>query len=255
MRYYLVLILLILSSSCSLFNEREKKYPFGISKTYKKIDYDKHLIQIAKNFINANQRRIVSINYKDDKYLKNLVEKIYVKNENIFSAEIPIQINIIKTNEIIFFSLPGGFIFLSSELITKYLKSENIFNAIFTTEFIKSNLSLYRKNIVVPRENYEYKELIKLTRLNVEDRIVLNNLTYEVLKRTGLDAGAKLLWIQLQNRNSVDFSRSNEFNSELLREEFLMKNYMITNGDYNTEVQQNSSKDFYRFRGNIERRL
>lgn len=254
MKYYLFTII-ILFSSCSLFSKSEKTYPFGMGKTYEKNDYDKHFEQIAKNFISENRKKIILIDVNNDLYLKKLVDKIYVKNENIFAKRIPIKVNIIKTNEIIFFSLPGGYIFLSSELVSKYLKSENIFNAIFVTEFIKSNLSLYRKNLIIPRENYTYKDLIKLTRLYVEDRIVLNNLTYEVLKRTGLDAGAKLLWIQLQNRNSVDFSRSNEFNSELLREEFLMKNYMITNGDYNIEIQQNSSKDFYRFRGNIERRL
>lgn len=252
MQKILALIICSLIVSCSLFKEKKETYPYGAERSYSKDDYEKHLIQIARSFIENNKHKIKTTDSTIDPYLKNLVDKIYLNNENIFVKKINIKLSIIKTKEIIYFSLPGGYLFMSSELISKYLKSENIFNAIFVTEFIKSNLDLYKKNIIVPRKDYSISEMIKFTKLNIEDRIVLNNLTYEVLKRTGLDAGAKLLWIQLQNRNSVDFARNTEFNSELLREEFLMKNYMIATGEYNTERQQNSSKEFYRFRGRFE---
>ena len=145
-------------------------------------------------------------------------------------------------------------IFLTSGLIKKYLKNEELFVSLFTTEFVKSNLGLYKKVNMVPYSNITIRDLLRVSKLDLNDKKRINNITYEILKRSGFDPESKLLWLQIQNRNSIEFTQQYENPNEISKEEFFLKNYMVSQKNRSgIKYEKNSSRGFYRFKKYVER--
>lgn len=246
--FKILIILLPIFVSCSFLDKKKEDYPLNYQRDIAREDYLLSLENLAKNFNKINTDKIKIFDEKNNIYVKKMRERIYRKNEILLTDSNSIKIVIVKSNKIFYFSTPGGFIYLSSELVKRYLKSESLFVALVLNELIKSKLGIYNKNLTIPRENYTEEELIRLTRISLEERTKLNQLVYEVMKRSGYDPGAKLLWLQVQNRNSIDFYRMYENTTDTIREEFYMKNYIVSQGNTSFEYETNSSKEYYQFR-------
>jgi hypothetical protein len=75
-----------------------------------------------------------------------------------------------------------------------------------------------------------------------------------VLKRAGFDASVTLNWIQVQNRNVLDFAALLGDTTSISREEHLLKNFMAKEGVSNIEkktIEANSSREFYQLLNQI----
>ena len=95
-----------------------------------------------------------------------------------------------------------------------------------------------------------------MTRLKPETKYQVNEWTYVVLKRAGYDPTAFLNWIQVQNRNTLDFSFYLGDSFGISKEEHFFKNFMTKQGTMGVEkkiTEANSSKAFYKLLNNITR--
>jgi hypothetical protein len=82
----------------------------------------------------------------------------------------------------------------------------------------------------------------------------INEWTYFILKRAGFDASAYLNWIQVQNRNTLDFSLYLGDATSISKEEYYFKNFMARQGVLGFERkinEANSSKQFYKLLNNV----
>jgi hypothetical protein len=116
-------------------------------------------------------------------------------------------------------------------------------------EIIKSKRHIYEKKTFIPLGFIGTENLIAMTRVSFNIKKQLNEWSYIVLKRAGYDASAYLNWIQVQNRNSLDFALYLGDSVTISNEEQSFKNYLSKQGNVNIERkvnEANSSKDYYR---------
>ena len=76
-----------------------------------------------------------------------------------------------------------------------------------------------------------------------------------MLRRAGYDASAYLNWLQTQNKNTLDFTLQYGVTRTLSREEFLYKNFLVTQGfsDKEDGFLVNSSASFYKLLKEVKR--
>ncbi|EQC43331.1 hypothetical protein [Bacteriovorax sp. Seq25_V] len=250
----LLFLLVITLSSCALLKGKDETYATNYKREMGSEDYAKHLEAITKKFVDKNKKKIRKISSANDPYIKYLVDRISQNNEIVISKNKKVDLYIVEDRRPFYFSMPEGNIFISSQMFIKYFKSEDIFISAFTSEFAKSTLWIYQKQILIPREDYKIESMIKFARLPFIEKVKLNNLSYEMMKRSGYDPAAQLLWLQTQNRNTIDFSFMYEVPSEMAREEFYLKNYIVSKGDESSiTYERNSSRMFYNLKQKIEK--
>ena len=107
---------------------------------------------------------------------------------------------------------------------------------------------------MVPLGFFSTEKMIQITRLKSETKYQVNEWSYFILKRSGFDASAYLNWIQVQNRNTLDFSLYLGDAIGISKEEHFVKNFMARQGVIGVEKkinEANSSKAFYKLLNNI----
>jgi hypothetical protein len=164
------------------------------------------------------------------------------------------RFHVVKNKTPFIFSLPKAQFFISSGLVERYLKSEEIFVSALASEILKSNRNIYEKRMMLPLGFYSSEKMILMTRLRPEIKFKINEWTYFVLKRAGYDSSVYLNWIQVQNRNTLDFSLFLGDAVGISKEEHLFKNFMAKQGVIGVEkkiVEANSSKPFYKLLNNV----
>jgi hypothetical protein len=99
--------------------------------------------------------------------------------------------------------------------------------------------------------------ILNLQGLKPETKYQINEWSYFVLKRSPASiASAYLNWIQVQNRNTLDFSLFLGDAISISKEEQLFKNFMAKQGVASVEKkinEANSSRAFYKLFNNIAR--
>jgi len=219
-------------------------------------DYADHLASLGLDYLANDDTEEIKLKKDSIAYLNELYERIITNNEALFNHENAPRFHIIKQKTPFIFSLPKTQFFLSSGLLEKYLKSEELFVAAISAEVLKSGRNIYEKNTIVPLGFVSNEQLIKLSRLKPESKYKINEWSYFVLKRAGFDATAYLNWIQVQSRNPLDFSLYLGDTVTISREELLFKNFMSKQGISASEKktnEANSSKSFYKLLSNITR--
>lgn len=254
--FYWPLILLI---SCSSFKDSSPKLQSLYSKyqPIKNIDYMEHLASLGSIYLSSPKVSRIKLDTRSKNYLQGIFNEIYTGNKDIFQKKYPPSLYIIDSDSIFFFSLPKMQLFLSSSLITKYLKNEEILVAVITNELIKSYYSIYEKNIIVPTGYIEISRILSLTRIPTETRIEINSWSYIAMKKSGRDPLALLRWVQAQNKNSVDFMFQHGKSYKMSREEFHLKNFIAKEnaGSKGPKSEpRNSSKGFYHLISSIKER-
>ena len=70
-----------------------------------------------------------------------------------------------------------------------------------------------------------------------------------MLERANMEPSAILSWIQIRNKNILDFTLMDGEQSIISKEEFAFKNFFAANrgSGLDARTQGNSSKQFYRF--------
>lgn len=249
---YLLIILVL--SSCSTF-----KVPFKKSKNsslsssaYNEMDerdYADHFAALKLPFLSTPGIKISDTNSKSKKYLEDLVRDIISKNEIFFKKLRGATITILESNSPLHFSFPKGEIFISSGLISKYIKHESMLVGILAFELVRSEKLIYPKQIIIPIGYVPLERIISLNRLTLEEKMEVHKWAHYITVRSGFDGEYYLSWLQTQNRNTADFILQVGDANQINREESLFKAFLIKSSDNeeNIILKKNSSKNFYTF--------
>ena len=252
MKRFIILTFIFFLSSCSSWftkkaiESEEKRYI-----KYSKGDYLDHYSALDTAFnLNIN-KKIFKLNRNSKRYINRLIKNIKSNNELFFKKNEINRIIIIQNEKPIHFSFPDGAIYLSSGLINKYVKHEFLLMSILTYELIRSENKIYRKIILIPTEDLNLNKILSLNKINTDTKIEIHKWAYHILKRTGVDPEIYLTWLQVQNRNSLDFYSMLSDVSEVTLEEFSYKNYLITNKSDDIVNPRKVDKKFYGFLRNV----
>jgi len=214
-------------------------------------DYADQLASLKTAFLSTPGLKIVQKD-QNEKYLHELLSEIISKNEIFFKNLKKANVTIIKNEAPIHFSLPRGEIFLSTGLITKYIKHESVLVCILAYELVRSENVLYPKQAIVPVGFINLERILSLSRLNVEEKIEIHKWAYYLTIRSGFDGEYYLSWLQTQNRNTADFLLQVGDINLINQEESLFKAFLIkSSSDDETPIKKNSSKHFYSFLNRI----
>lgn len=219
-------------------------------------DYVDHLSAMGSVYLNSDDVKVVKLRNESQQFLEQVFERIVINNEILLSKNHRPSFYFVINKTPFLFSLPNAQFFISSGLMEKYLKSEDLFVAALAAEIIKSDRNIYEKRLMIPLGYLSTERMIQITRLRPETKYKINEWSYFVLKRAGFDASAYLNWIQVQNRNTLDFSLYLGDAIGISKEEHLFKNFMTKQGVASVEKkinEANSSKAFYNLLNNIER--
>jgi hypothetical protein len=217
-------------------------------------DFVDHLSATGEMFLKSDNVEEVKLNKNSLDFLTSIYDRIVLNNEALFSSTTRPKFYFIKSRTPFLFSLPNSQFFFSSGLMEKYLKSEEIFVAALAAEVIKSQRLIYEKKMIIPVGNLSVEKMVGLCRIKSEAKVNVNEWAYAVLKRAGFDASAYLNWIQVQNRNTLDFSFMLGDVVGISKEEHFFKNYLSKQGIASVEkkiTEANSSKEFYKLINNV----
>ncbi len=257
----LILNLFIVSCSSSLFDKddgRVKEFSFAEYNYYSAKDYVDQLSELKKFYLMNKNIFFINISKPAGDYLGNMANSIISKNELFFEqSEKNTKFAIVKNPVPFHFSFPGRHIFLSTGLINKYIKHEGILASIISYELVKSEKLVYNKNIIIPTGYLSTKKIIKLLRIPLDKKIEVHKWGVHSAKKAGFDSDQYLAWIQIQNRNNLDFSFHLGDISNIAREESLFKSFLIDQPTSKKIERKriNSSKSFYQFVKEISRKV
>ena len=257
--YYPLLVLILISlNSCSIL-ERLDLSPrdeiFDDSyRMYEKDDYINHLNFLGHNFLKSSEGQDIKIGAGDLKYLGSMVRRIIMNNELLIKDVKKVDFHIIRNNVPFHFSLPNNSIVISLGLIKKYIRNEGDLVSIVSFELLRSSRSIYYYNVMVPTGSMTTDVMLKMMRLNFEEKKKINMWIYHVLKRSGYDPYFYLNWIQQMNKNSNDFIMMLGDKQQISWEEYELKSFLIGKRNLNkiSRIKNNSSKEFYLLKNNLK---
>ena len=260
MKILKLLIIIFAFQSCTtvrnLLGLSTKRNQLTNYNEYVSEDYAEHLSVLASFYKNNPEVLTITLSKRSKNYLKSLYQKITANNELIFDRKIDLKISVIESDTPFYFSLPGGKIFFSNGIIKKYFRHENWFVSAFTYEMIRSHRQIYEKSRIVPVGYISTEKILAITRIKLDHKIQVNKWSYFAMERAGFDPSSFLTWLQIQNKNALDFTLQIGGSRNITREEYLFKNFIVNQGvkeEDNLASEQNSSRDFYYFVNEIKR--
>ena len=235
---------------------KNKLSPVDKIRVLEEKDYAIHLHELKKPYLKEQNSNHYNIPLKHDRYLIELTSKIVKNNELFFTSKNEVKFHIIKSDIPFFFSLPGLEIFLSSALLLRYIGSENLLYCVLAYELVRSEKNVYRKIRLVPTETITSERMLSLLRLQSDEKVEIHKWAHYLLKRSNIDADFYLSWLQIQNRNSLDFRFQLGDVRSITREEALFKAYLVKSSKDGiiSDKTDRSSKDFYSFQNWIKSR-
>lgn len=254
-----LIIFVLFFSSCSSLNfpnfggdVREDIHLDGY-KEFDDSDYIDHLKSFEQIYIERNSSKIVTLNYSSKIYLDSLIENITMNNELFFKQGLKSSYYVIKSKTPFHFSLPGRKFFLSSSLIKKYIKNEAMLYCLLVYELIRSEKNIYNKVVIIPTKTLDTNRMLSLLRLKTVDKVEIHKWAFYLLKRVGIETDSYLSWLQIKNRNSLDFALQLGDIQSISREEAIFKAFLIETVKGNVNKYRGSSKKFYTFLRDIKR--
>lgn len=244
------LFVLFCFSGCSVVNGLFISKPNKSNETFSNSDYIAQINYQGNLFLKQNKNKIVRLKRSEKEYYEGLIEKIISDNlKYLEGTEINYELILLSTKTPFYFVLPNGKMFVSLGLIKKYLDNENLLTVVLAKMIFISKNSVYVKRVSVPRGFISLIEMMKIVDLPLEIRSEVNKWTYHMLYRSGFDGSAVLNWIQIQNKNILDFSMMHKDLNLISKEEYNFKNFIIKNENRKTiKLEKNSSAEFYRFK-------
>jgi hypothetical protein len=256
--FHICVVLII--SSCSIPAVKTKKQNLRTITLDKysylnKDDYIEQLKRYKSFYLVNDEIEVLKLSKNSSKYLKNHALRIIQHNELFFRQSENVEFYLIQSSIPFHFSLPERKIFISSGLVQRYIKHEGILASIIAYELVRSEKIIYNKNIIIPTGYLSTERVLGLLRISLEDKIEAHKWAFHSIKRAGYDFDHYLGWIQVQNRNSLDFGLMLGERSSIAREEALFKSFMIRSMDMDLKEKKrtSSSRNFYRFLKEVSR--
>ncbi len=216
-------------TSCSLVRWKKPQRLEGMNaKGYSTSEYLAHQDYLLNSFLESNEAQLIKLSVSQKNYLANLYSFIRKKNELFFTSKSEPVFYMIKSNEPFHFSLPDNHFFFSSSLLSKYIKNESLLNCALVFEMIRSEKNLYNKNVLFPTGDLSVDQVLGLQRLSVEDKVEIHKWAYYLLRRVEIQGDSYLSWLQIKNRNSIDFIKQLGDVQSISREESLFKSFLIS---------------------------
>ncbi len=220
-------------------------------------DFLDQIDHFSELFRSSGEFEVINLEGRGFEYLNSVYQNLVMNNEILITSPQRPRFFIVSSKIPFHFSVPRGDYFFSTGLIDKYLRNEDLFVAMFATEVIKSNLGVFQKREMVPVGYIGLEKILQYLRVPLEVKNELNKWAYDVIRRGGYDQAALLNWLQLQNKNSLDFSLQVGDVRQISREEFAFKNFIVT------ELRDgiirggsiNASTEFYYFMDIVRRNL
>jgi hypothetical protein len=259
MKYILVTIFFLSSCSSGVLSLWESKKPIEVElagyKLYTEDDFINQLKSFKDIFLEENKSKLIKLNYSQKKYLKEIIQTLKDNNELFFkNTDIP-EFFIIDSDKPFHFSTPGYKFFLSTGLMRKYIKSEQILFCILAYELIRSEKNIYTKRILIPTRVMSIERILSLQRLSIKDKSEIHKWAYYVLRRTNSNTDSYLSWLQIKNRNSIDFTLQLGEVRSISEEEAIFKAFLIENKKKQTKKYKGSSRDFYNLLRVVKRKI
>ena len=218
--------------------------PYGVK------DYQHHLMSYESIFLGSEGVKELKLSSETEDFLENIAIEIIQNNELFFRESVRPKFHIVKSSVPFHFSLPGRTIFLSTALIDRFIKHEAVLASIVSYELVRSEKSLYNRAIIIPVGYISLERILGLNRLPVDNKVEIHKWAYHSIRRAGFDGEYYLSWLQLMNRNTIDFVPMLGDAGAISREEALFKRFMIkrvNQEDARSLARKVSSKNFYRF--------
>ncbi len=219
--------------SCAQLGSKKKKnippvIDLGEYKIYHETDFVDHLNQINLFLKQSEKNKLITYNKKIENYFTTLSSKIISNNELFFKRIKKVQIEVVKDARPFHFSMPGSSIYISLGLIKKYINHESELAAVIAYELVRLENSLYNKMIILPNGYIDVDRLVVLLRSDLKEKNEIHKWAYYLIKRAGFDESLYLSWLQLMNRNTVDFQFFLGDVAVISREESLFKRFLVT---------------------------
>lgn len=254
------LIILLFLASCTQLSFWRKQDPLSqqLSKyeAFTEKDFLDYLSSLGQVYNQTEGVRVLQLPKHFDEYFKDIFKKIISNNEQILKFSSDPKFYIIKDEKPFYFSLPYGQFFFSLGLFKRYIKNEHLLYAVLAQEVLKSLRGIYEKKIIVPKGFISTEQILAMVQIPREVKYNLNKWTFYVLKRTGSDPFAFLNWLQILNKNALDFNLTLGGLSDITREEYLFKNFVVKEGLQNQSLDEEKlrlSKDFYKLQAFLRR--
>lgn len=248
----LIISALFLLSSCSYFAKKETRDTFAeqyVQETRR--DYWEHWKKLGRDFKANYKNQLKAPPPNVSAYLQKILFNIHKKNEVFFEKDPQVEVSFLVFNDQrpFYFSLPSGEIILSKKLIERYIDHEGVLISIITPEFIRIRKAVYPKVKKIPLGFFELEKMLSQQRLSFNQRMKLHQWSYYLLLRSNYNPGQYLSWLQLQNRNHLDFSFYLADSILLAKEEAYLKQFIVQNyGKLDlTPINLKSSREFYSF--------
>lgn len=240
-------ILSIISLGCSLTKESDQEFFFvnqGPVFTYD--HYKRHTDYWVSRFIKSNSTQISEISRRNKQYLKSVVDNIISKNELFFTQIQSIRFIIVRDKRPFVSSIPSNHIIISDSFIGNYLYNENYLYIALTYELVRLEKGVFQSQMKIPTETVSLSDLIKFSRISTSLSFEVHKWSKYLLSRIGVQSDSYLSWLQVINRNQVDFRfHLHKVNIYKIEKEF--KKIIISNldGEYGFSRYKKSSKSFY----------
>lgn len=228
----------------------------GKYERYESQDYLTQFREVGKIYLSTPGVEEYELSPREEAYFASLYKRILTNNELLLNRSLEPRFHIIKDQAPFIFSLPPRDFFLSSGLLSKYCRSEDILFSSLTHEIIKLHRSLYPRTTIVPIGYIKTDRLLTLVRVPSETKITLNKWSFYAMRRAGLDGYAYLNWLQLQNKNVLDFGMMLGDTRSISHEEFVFKNFIVQEGFVLHNIKKletNSSPEFYNVINSLEK--
>jgi hypothetical protein len=248
----LLFFILCSFTSCSLWHKPLSTHNFQTrQERLSSNDYMTSWRSAKEGFLNFESEHLVLADKETQNYINELVLQLVDRNELFFKGQEKYQVKlyVMSSDKVFYFSLPTGEIIFSTRLLNKYLDNEGFLVSILLQEYLRITFRLYQKINVIPLGYMSLKSLVPLLRLGFMERKNIHEWSYYLMKRANSYPESYLSWIQMINRNQLEFTYIYPDSAQLYREESSFKQYMIKNYGLSQSFLQkiNSSKRFYVF--------
>lgn len=216
---------------------------------YNTQDYIDHQVALKGSLLTELEGKVVDLNWSQKNYLESLFNNIRDNNELFFLKKNKPVFYFVKSKEPFHFSLPENIYFFSTGLMDKYVKNESLLKCILVFEMIRSEKNIYRKNTLYPTGSLAIEKFLRIQRIDPEEKVQIHKWAYYILRRVDTHGDTYLSWLQVKNRNSLDFVKQLGDVQSISREESMFKSFLIKSTQkYRRIIEyKGSSRSFYRF--------
>lgn len=219
--FFLITVLIL--NSCS----SDKKFSDAKISLASEDAYSNHMSSIGSQFLANESGKVLKIGSDTDSYLQEIISSIRINNELFFKDKKDIQLVFLDSINPFYYSLPDGKVVLSSGLVKKYVKTEELFAAILAIELIRIEKKYYKMKRLIPNGSISVNDILSFQKLAPEENERLQEWAYILLRRSGREGIAVLNILQIKNKNILDFSLMVDDGRLLTSSERKFKSFLV----------------------------